>query len=165
MNFFSHVKKYLWSLLFLVIQLSFFNVFHVGGVTPSLLLVLVVGYIFFSQQPSAGLFLWSGFLIDIFFYPGFGIGILTLIIIGFLFSKLVKRFLFQSHLLVFLGSIFLVTFLYHFLVWGISHGLPFLLTNISVVNLPSFVFIIGQSLYNIGIALIVFFLFNKKYLQ
>jgi len=86
MNF-NSFKKYLWLLVFFILQLSFFTIFHFEGVVPNLILVFVVGCVFFSKYPHQLLIISAGLLLDIFFYPGFGIGLLTLATISFLFFK------------------------------------------------------------------------------
>src|SRR6056297_880508 len=144
MNF-NSFKKYLWLLVFFILQLSFFTIFHFEGVVPNLILVFVVGCVFFSKYPHQLLIISAGLLLDIFFYPGFGIGLLTLATISFLFFKLIKKLLFKDNLIVFLVS--------------------FIFVNIKLINLKPFLFILKQSLYNLIIGLIVFLLFNKKHLK
>src|SRR6056297_2112480 len=157
MNF-NSFKKYLWLLVFFILQLSFFTIFHFEGVVPNLIL-------FFSKYPHQLLIISAGLLLDIFFYPGFGIGLLTLATISFLFFKLIKKLLFKDNLIVFLVSLIGVTFLYYLLITTFSYGLSFIFVNIKLINLKPFLFILKQSLYNLIIGLIVFLLFNKKHLK
>lgn len=82
------MKKFIWAFLILylatIFESSFWSYFLFQGRGLGLILItflsfLLLGHWSISQEWALGI--WTGFLLDVFCYPGFGLGLLTILLL------------------------------------------------------------------------------------
>ena len=141
-------KKVLWLIfvyLLIVFQIGFFRSFLIS--VPNFALVTIFSLIVFRKtgdQFSLLLALWGGFLFDVFFYPGFGIGTLSLLIATIALRKS-QYWIPQNKLRWFIAK--LILFLVVFYIG--SNGISLVLDSFFAQNMKIPLISQGYSFYSI----------------
>jgi cell shape-determining protein MreD len=141
-------KKIFWLIfiyLLIVFQIGFFRSFSIS--VPNFALVTIFSLIVFRKTGdhfSPLLALWGGFLFDIFFYPGFGIGTLSLPIAAMILGKS-RHWIPQNKLRWFIAKLILFLAVYYI---G-SNGISLVLDSFFVQNMKIPLVSQGYSFYSI----------------
>lgn len=128
-------RQILWFIfiyLLVVFQISLFNSF---SFVPNIALIAIFSLVVFrtaKDQFLPLLALWGGFLLDVFFYPGFGIGTLSLLIVVKIFQRS-RHWIPQNRLGWFVVKLLLFLIVYYSSSKGMSVILdPFLSQNMQI---------------------------------
>ena len=141
-------KKIFWLIfiyLLIVVQIGFFRSFPIS--VPNFALITIFSLIVFRKiedRFSLLLALWGGFLFDIFFYPGFGIGTLSLPIATIVLERS-RHWMPQNKLSWFIAKLMLFFAIYYI---G-SNGISLILDSFLVQNMEIPLISYGYSFYSI----------------
>lgn len=82
------MKKFIWAFLILylaaIFESSFWSYFLFQGRGLGLILITFLSFLLLGHWPISqewALGIWTGFLLDVFCYPGFGLGLLTILLL------------------------------------------------------------------------------------
>ncbi len=141
-------KKIFWLIfiyLLIVFQIGFFHSFSIF--VPNFALVVIFSLVIFRTAKGQFLpllALWGGFLFDIFFYPGFGIGTLSLPI-AVMILKESRRWIPQNKLRWFVVKLILFLAVYYLS----SKGISLILNSFLVQDMQISLVVQGYSFYSI----------------